>query len=138
VFFVIKLRIFDELPAINNGIEIPMNGNRIVVEVQAHLGNNWVRTIALTATDGLSRGAEAIDMGTSISVPVGRATLGRLFNVFGEPLDGLGEVKAELRHPIHRSPPPLTEQETTPQILETGLKVMDLITPFTRGGKIRA
>ena len=128
----------DELPAINNGVEIPMNGSKIVVEVQAHIGNNWVRTIALTSTDGLARGAEAIDLGTAISVPVGRATLGRLFNVFGEPLDGLGEVKAEQKHPIHRMPPPLTEQVTTPQILETGLKVMDLVTPFTRGGKIGA
>ena len=128
----------DELPAINNGIEIPMNGQKIITEVQAHMGNNWVRTVSLTSTDGLARGAEAIDLGTSISVPVGRATLGRLFNVFGEPLDGLGEVKAEQKHPIHRLPPPLVEQETAPQMLETGLKVMDLITPFTRGGKIGA
>jgi len=79
-----------------------------------------------------------MDMGTPISVPVGRATLGRLFNVFGEAIDGLGEVKTDQRWPIHRSPPPLTEQETVPQMLETGLKVMDLITPFTRGGKIGA
>ena len=128
----------DELPAINNGIEIPMNGSKVIVEVQAHIGNNWIRGIAMTPTDGLARGAEAIDMGSPIKVPVGRATLGRLFNVFGDPLDGLGEVKAEQKMPIHRTPPPLTEQETTPQVLETGLKVMDLITPFTRGGKIGA
>jgi len=127
-----------ELPAINNGIVIPMNGSKVILEAQAHVGNNWVRGVSLTATDGLARGAEAIDMGTPISVPVGKATLGRLFNVFGEPLDGLGEVKAEERRPIHRLPPPLTEQETTPQMLETGLKVMDLITPFTRGGKVGA
>ncbi len=127
-----------ELPAINNGIVIPVNGNKVIVEVQAHIGNNRVRAVALTSTDGLPRGVEAIDMGTPISVPVGRATLGRLFNVFGEPLDDLGEVKTEHTYPIHRPPPPLTEQETTPQILETGLKVMDLITPFTRGGKIGA
>jgi F-type H+-transporting ATPase subunit beta len=128
----------DELPAINNGIEIPMDGSKVIVEVQAHIGNNWIRGIAMTPTDGLTRGAEAIDLGSSIKVPVGRATLGRLFNVFGEPLDSLGEVKAELRMPIHRAPPTLVEQETTPQVLETGLKVMDLITPFTRGGKIGA
>ncbi|MEE9528461.1 MAG: F0F1 ATP synthase subunit beta, partial [Dehalococcoidia bacterium] len=85
-----------------------------------------------------ARGAEAIDMEAPITVPVGRATLGRLFNVFGEPLDELGEVKAEQRYPIHRPPPTLEEQETTPQMLETGLKVMDLITPFTRGGKVGA
>jgi F-type H+-transporting ATPase subunit beta len=127
-----------ELPAINNGIEIPQGGAKIVVEVQHHIGNNWVRGVALTATDGLARGAEAIDMETPITVPVGRATLGRLFNVFGEPLDNLGEVKAEARYPIHRPPPSLEEQETRPQILETGLKVMDLITPFTRGGKVGA
>ncbi|RLC60407.1 MAG: F0F1 ATP synthase subunit beta [Chloroflexi bacterium] len=128
----------DELPAINNGIEIPMNGGKVVIEVQHHIGNNWVRGVALTSTDGLARGAEAIDMEAPITVPVGRATLGRLFNVFGEPLDELGEVKAEQRYPIHRPPPTLEEQETTPQMLETGLKVMDLITPFTRGGKVGA
>jgi len=128
----------DELPAINNGIEIPMDGGKVIVEVQHHVGNNWVRGVALTPTDGLARGAEAIDMGTPITVPVGRATLGRLFNVFGEPLDGLGEVKAEQRYPIHRPSPSLEEQEATPQMLETGLKVMDLITPFTRGGKVGA
>ncbi|MGA2670741.1 MAG: F0F1 ATP synthase subunit beta [Dehalococcoidia bacterium] len=128
----------DELPAIYNGIEIPLDGGKIVLEAQQHIGNNWVRAVALSPTDGLRRGAEAIDMGTPITVPVGRATLGRLFNVFGEPLDGLGEVKAEQRYPIHRLPPSLTEQETTPQMLETGLKVMDLITPFTKGGKVGA
>jgi len=128
----------DELPSINNGIEIPLNGGKVVVEAQQHMGNNWVRGVALTSTDGLARGVEAIDMGTPLAVPVGRATLGRLFNVFGEPLDGLGEVKADLRFPIHRLPPPLEEQETIPQMLETGLKVIDLISPFTRGGKVGA
>jgi len=127
-----------ELPAINNGIEIPQDGAKIIVEVQQHIGNNWVRAVALTATDGLARGTEAIDMESPITVPVGRATLGRLFNVFGEPLDNLGEVKAEARYPIHRPPPSLEEQETKPQMLETGLKVMDLVTPFTRGGKVGA
>ena len=128
----------DELPAINNGIEIPQDGGKIIVEAQHHIGNNRVRGIALTPTDGLARGVEAVDMGSPITVPVGRATLGRLLNVFGEPLDGLGEVEAEQRLPIHRPPPPLVEQETTPQVLETGLKVIDLVTPFTKGGKIGA
>jgi F-type H+-transporting ATPase subunit beta len=128
----------DALPAIYNGIEIALDGGKIVLEAQHHIGNNWVRAVALSPTEGLRRGAEAIDMGSPITVPVGRATLGRLFNVFGEPLDGLGEVKAEQRYPIHHPPPLLTEQQTTPQILETGLKVMDLITPFTKGGKIGA
>src|SRR4030067_2047017 len=107
-----------ELPAIYNGITIPMNGSKVIVETQAHIGNNWVRGVSLTPTDGLARGAEAIDMGTPITVPVGRATLGRLFNVFGEPLDNLGEVKAETRYPIHRLPPSLTDQVTTPPVLE--------------------
>jgi F-type H+-transporting ATPase subunit beta len=127
-----------ELPAINNGIVISQDGAEIIVEAQQHIGNNWVRGISLTATEGLQRGAEAVDMGTPITVPVGKETLGRLFNVFGEPLDGIGEVKTDLHYPIHRTPPPLEEQETTPQILETGLKIMDLVTPFTRGGKIGA
>ena len=127
-----------ELPAINNGIVISQDGTQIIVEAQQHIGNNWVRGVALTATEGLQRGAEAVDMGTPITVPVGKETLGRLFNVFGEPLDNLGEVKTDLRYPIHRAPPPLEEQETTPQMLETGLKIMDLVTPFTRGGKVGA
>jgi F-type H+-transporting ATPase subunit beta len=127
-----------ELPSINNGVEIFGNGHKVVVEVQHHIGDSRVRGIALTSTDGLSRGAEAVDMGGPITVPVGRATLGRLFNVFGEPLDGLGEVQTHERRAIHRRPPSLDEQETTPRMLETGLKVIDLITPFTRGGKIGA
>ena len=127
-----------ELPAINNGIVINQDDIKIIVEVQQHVGNNWVRGVALTATEGLQRGAEAEDMEAPITVPVGKATLGRLFNVFGEPIDNLGEVKSDLRYPIHRHPPTLEEQETTPQILETGLKIMDLVTPFTRGGKIGA
>ena len=127
-----------ELPAINNGIVINQDDIKIIVEVQQHVGNNWVRGVALNATEGLQRGAEAEDMEAPITVPVGKATLGRLFNVFGEPIDNLGEVKSDLSYPIHRHPPTLEEQETTPQILETGLKIMDLVTPFTRGGKIGA
>lgn len=128
----------DKLPAIYNAIEINQNGQKIVLEVQHHIGNNWVRCLALCPTDGLQRGLEAVDTGAPITVPVGRATLGRLFNVFGEPLDGLGPVETTERLPIHRPPPPLEEQETTTQMLETGLKVIDLITPFTKGGKVGA
>ncbi|MBL7120156.1 MAG: F0F1 ATP synthase subunit beta [Dehalococcoidia bacterium] len=127
-----------ELPALFNAIEIPRDGDNIVLEVQHHIGNNWVRCLSLTSTDGLERGVEAIDTGAPISVPVGQATLGRLFNVMGEPLDNLGEVKAEEQWPIHRPPPSFQEQETTTQMLETGLKVIDLITPFTKGGKTGA
>jgi F-type H+-transporting ATPase subunit beta len=128
----------EELPTIYNAIEINQDGTKIVLEVEQHIGNNYVRCLALSPTDGLQRGTEAVDTGASVTVPVGKATLGRLFNVFGEPLDNLGPVKAEQRLPIHREPPPLEEQETTTQMLETGLKVADLITPFTKGGKIGA
>ncbi len=128
----------EELPALYNAIEIPHDQNKIVLEVQQHIGNNWVRCLALCPTDGLGRGIEAVDTGAPISVPVGRATLGRLFNIMGEPLDNLGKVPAEQRWPIHRPPPLLQEQETTTQILETGLKVIDLVTPFTKGGKVGA
>lgn len=128
----------DELPAIYNALEINFDGKKIVLEVQEHVGNNWVRCLAFEPTDGLYRGAEAIDTGNSLSVPVGKGTLGRLFNVLGEPLDNLGPVKADTYMPIHRAPPSLEEQQTTIEILETGLKVIDLITPFTKGGKIGA
>ena len=128
----------DELPALNNAVEIAHDGGKIVLEVQQHVGNNWVRCLAMAPTDGLQRGAEAVDTGDSLKVPVGRATLGRLFNILGEPLDGLGEVKAEEQWPIHRTPPSFQEQETSTQMLETGLKVVDLITPFTKGGKVGA
>jgi F-type H+-transporting ATPase subunit beta len=128
----------NELPAIYNAIEVNANNNKLVLEVQHHIGNNYVRCLSLSPTDGLERGAEAIDTKAPVSVPVGRATLGRLFNVFGEPLDDLGPVKADTYLPIHHTPPMLEEQETTPQMLETGLKVIDLITPFTKGGKIGA
>ena len=128
----------DELPAIHNAIEIPQDGDKLILEVQQHIGNNWARCLALAPTEGLERGAEAIDSGAPVSVPVGPATLGRLFNVFGEPIDELGPVDAKEHWPIHRPPPSLQEQETTTQILETGLKVIDLITPFPKGGKIGA
>ncbi|MFC2058034.1 F0F1 ATP synthase subunit beta [Chloroflexota bacterium] len=127
-----------ELPAQNSAVEIPRDGGKLVLEAQHHIGNNWVRCLALSPTEGLERGAEAVDTGAPIAVPVGRETLGRLFNFAGEPLDNLGEVKAKERLPIHRLPPPFTEQETSTQILETGIKVMDLVTPFTKGGKIGA
>ncbi len=127
-----------ELPAIYNAIEIDQDGTRIVLEVQQHIGNNYVRCLSLCTTDGLQRGTEAADTGAPIKVPVGNATLGRIFNVFGEPLDNIGPVKAKDYMPIHHESPKLEDQETTTQMLETGLKVIDLITPFTKGGKIGA
>jgi F-type H+-transporting ATPase subunit beta len=128
----------DELPALYNSVEIRHGDRTIVLEVQDHLGNNWVRCLALSPTEGLERGAEAVDTGSALKVPVGPTTLGRLFDVMGTPLDNLGEVAAEDRWPIHRPPPSFEEQSTSTQMLETGLKVIDLITPFTKGGKIGA
>ena len=128
----------DELPALYNAIEITANGSRFVLEAQEHIGNNRVRCLSLSPTDGLGRGVEAVDTGAALKVPVGRATLGRLFNVMGEALDNLGPVETTEHWPIHRPPPSLEEQATSTDILETGLKVIDLVTPFTRGGKVGA
>src|SRR5687767_11345876 len=108
----------------------------LVVEVQQHLGNNWVRAVAMTTTDGLSRGMEAIDTGSPISVPVGPTTLGRIFNVLGQPIDQKGDVDADTYYPIHRPAPTFAEQEVTPTVFETGVKVIDLIAPFRKGGKV--
>ncbi|MEE9583589.1 MAG: F0F1 ATP synthase subunit beta [Dehalococcoidales bacterium] len=128
----------DELPALFNAVEVPRDGSKLVLEVQGHVGNNWVKCLSFVPTDGLERGAEAVDTGAPLTVPVGKATLGRLFDVMGQPLDNLGEVKGEDYWSIHRAPPPFEDQETTAQTLETGIKVMDLITPFAKGGKIGA
>jgi F-type H+-transporting ATPase subunit beta len=128
-----------DLPDINNAIEIEAGADsKVVVEVQQHMGNNWVRCLSMDTTDGMRRGAEAVDTGQPITVPVGRGCLGRLFNVLGDTLDGLGEVKADEHWPIHRPAPKFEELETTPQVLETGLKVLDLVSPFTKGGKVGA
>jgi F-type H+-transporting ATPase subunit beta len=124
-----------DLPEIYHAIAIPRKGGQLVAEVQQHLGNNWVRCVAMDATDGLRRGMEAINTGKPISVPVGTPTLGRIFNVLGEPIDNAGPVEAEHYYPIHRPAPSFEEQVTKPEFLETGLKVIDLIAPFTRGGK---
>ena len=127
----------EELPPIYNALEVTRpDGTRLVLEVQAHLGNNWVRAVAMSSTDGLKRGLEVVDTGGPITVPVGHAVLGRIFNVVGEPIDGLGPVNAEERYPIHRPAPPLSEQSVTPEVFETGLKVIDLIAPFMKGGKV--
>jgi F-type H+-transporting ATPase subunit beta len=129
----------EELPEIYNAIEIEAGGGKnLLAEVQQHLGNNWVRCLTMDTTDGLRRGAECIDTGAPIAVPVGRGCLGRLFNVLGQPLDGLGEVKTDEHWPIHRPAPSFEERETEPLVLETGLKVLDLVSPFTKGGKVGA
>jgi F-type H+-transporting ATPase subunit beta len=126
----------DGLPSIYNALEIERDGQTIVAEVQQHLGNNWVRALTMTDTDGLRRGASVLDTGQPIAVPVGAQTLGRLFDVLGRPLDNQGPVDTAERWPIHRPPPPFEEQETQPQVLETGIKIIDLIAPLARGGKV--
>jgi F-type H+-transporting ATPase subunit beta len=127
----------DALPALFNAIEINReDGTKLTLEAQAHVGNDWVRCLSFVPTDGLARGEEAVDTGAPIKVPVGNASLGRIFNVLGEPLDDVGEIKDAERWSIHRTPPSFSEQETTTNVLETGIKVVDLIAPFARGGKI--
>ncbi|MFB0546522.1 MAG: F0F1 ATP synthase subunit beta, partial [Anaerolineae bacterium] len=125
----------EQLPDIYHALEIPRDGGRLVLEVQQHLGDDWVRCVAMDSTDGLRRGVGAIDTGEPITVPVGPDTLGRIFNVLGEPIDELGPVEAETRYPIHRPAPPFEDQVTSPEFFETGLKVIDLVAPFTKGGK---
>jgi len=127
-----------ELPEVLNALELEIDKQKLILEVAQHLGNNWVRCLALGPTEGLSRGTRVVDTGQPVLVPVGRACLGRLFNVLGEPLDGLGDVKADEKWSIHRAAPSFQEQVGTTQMLETGIKVVDLICPFARGGKVGA
>ena len=125
------------LPSIYNAVEIVRgDGAKIVCEVQQHLGNNWVRSVAMTTTDGLARGVEAVDTGGPITVPVGQVTLGRVFNVLGEPIDEKGPVGVSEHLPIHRPAPAFDQQTTETEIFETGIKVIDLVCPFAKGGKI--
>ncbi len=134
---VIDIRFKDgELPQILNAVEIDNNGKRLVVEVAQHIGDNVVRCIAMSRTDGLVRGTDAVDTGKSISVPVGNETLGRIFNVLGEPVDELPPPETKEKWEIHRPAPSYEEQESTTEILETGIKVVDLICPYAKGGKI--
>jgi F-type H+-transporting ATPase subunit beta len=125
-----------DLPEIYYALHVPRpNRSLLVLEVQQHLGNGWVRCVAMDATDGLRRGDEVIDTGAPITVPVGPATLGRVFNVIGEAIDEQGPVEALAHYPIHRPAPSFEEQVTKPEFFETGLKVIDLVAPFTKGGK---
>src|SRR5262245_29571163 len=123
----------DDNPAMRG---IDQGGGKLILEVQQHLGNNMVRAVAMGPTDGLRRGIEVRDTGAPISVPVGPPTLGRLFNVLGEPIDAKGDVVSETRYPIHRPAPSLVDQAVQPEQFETGIKVIDLIAPFRKGGKI--
>ena len=131
-----------QLPKIYDALEVEFDAagvpTRLILEVQQHLGENWVRAIAMSSTEGLKRGMDIKATGAPISVPVGEGVLGRIFNVTGDPVDELGPVNATKRYPIHRKAPALVDQDTEAQILETGIKVIDLICPFTKGGKVGA
>ena len=129
----------DELPEIYSAVELQNDGEKLVLEVEQHVGNSWARCLALGATEGPARGVEAVDTGSPVSVPVGAGSLGRLMNVLGDPIDNGPAVPPDAeRWPIHRKPPAFDEQSGTTEVLETGIKVMDLITPFAKGGKIGA
>ncbi len=140
---VVDVEFAGQLPGIYNALtidyEMPLLGKtHLTLEVQQHLGDNWVRAVAMSTTDGLKRGMEATDTGKPISMPVGEAVMGRVFDVTGNPVDEAGPVKADKYLPIHRAAPLLVDQSTSPQVLETGIKVIDLICPFLKGGKVGA
>ncbi|WP_299326983.1 F0F1 ATP synthase subunit beta [Parasphingopyxis sp.] len=133
---VVDVSFPNELPEILSALETDNNGNRLVLEVAQHLGENMVRTIAMDATEGLVRGQEVTDTGNQITMPVGPKTLGRIMNVVGEPIDELGPIGAEDTAPIHADAPPFVDQSTDAEILVTGIKVVDLLAPYAKGGKI--
>jgi F-type H+-transporting ATPase subunit beta len=133
---VVDVQFDGELPAIQNALEVDNNGHRLVLEVAQHLGESSVRTIAMDATEGLVRGAKATDTGAPITVPVGPETLGRIMNVIGEPVDEGKPVKSKKHYPIHRPAPEYVDQSTEAEILVTGIKVVDLLAPYAKGGKI--
>ena len=126
----------DQLPMLNSAIEVPNGDKVLVAEVAQHIGDNVVRCVAMSSTDGLQRGAEAVDTGAPISVPVGDECLGRVFNLLGQPIDNKEAPVTQERWPIHRPAPSYEEQQPATEILETGIKVIDLICPYAKGGKI--
>ena len=133
---VVDVQFDKELPAILNALKTSNNGKDLVLEVAQHLGENTVRAIAMDATEGLVRGQEVIDQDSPITVPVGVATLGRILNVTGDPVDEKGPVKTDQRRSIHGEAPKFEDQSTATEILVTGIKVIDLLAPYTKGGKI--
>ncbi|MCR1935577.1 F0F1 ATP synthase subunit beta [Clostridium tepidum] len=126
----------ENLPDLFNALEINAGDKKVIAEVEQHIGDDTVRAISMESTEGLKRGMEALDTGKPVSVPVGKEVLGRLFNVLGNPIDGAGEFKAEQSYPIHRPAPSFEEQSVEPEIFETGIKVIDLLAPYEKGGKI--
>src|SRR6185369_13990321 len=139
---VVDVEFPGSLPAIYNALTVEFKvqdkPTQLTLEVQQHLGDNWVRTVAMSSTEGLKRGYEVADSGSPISMPVGEGVMGRVFDVTGNPVDERGPAKADKRYPIHRPAPPLVDQSTSPQVLTTGIKVIDLICPFLKGGKVGA
>ncbi len=133
---VVDVEFSGELPPILNALETSLNGRKLILEVAQHLGENTVRAIAMDSTDGMVRGQEVIDLGEPISVPVGPETLGRILNVVGEPIDERGPVKTSQRAPIHAKAPDFIDQSTDKEILVTGIKVIDLLAPYAKGGKV--
>src|SRR5215813_8465365 len=139
---VVDVEFPDKLPGIYNALTVEYKVQdetaKITLEVQQHLGDKWVRAVSMSGTEGLKRGYEVTDTGAPISMPVGEGVLGRIFDVCGNPVDERGPVNAEKRYPIHRQAPKLVDQSTSPQVLATGIKVIDLICPFLKGGKVGA
>ncbi len=133
---VVDVEFESDLPPILNALHVKVDGNRVVLEVAQHLGENTLRSIAMSATEGLKRGEEVTDTGAPIQVPVGPETLGRITNVVGEPIDEIGEIKTKKTYPIHRQAPKYIEQSTNTEMLVTGIKVVDLLAPYSKGGKI--
>ena len=133
---VIDVQFEDDLPEILTALEVDNGGNKLILEVAQHLGENRVRTVAMDSTEGLKRGDQVKNTGAPISVPVGPETLGRIMNVIGQPIDQRGELKTKEKWPIHRDAPKFTDQSTETEILETGIKVIDLLAPYSKGGKI--
>ena len=133
---VVDVSFEEELPRIMNALEVDNNGTKLILEVAQHLGENVVRTIAMDSTEGLVRGQSATDSGSPITMPVGPETLGRIMNVIGDPVDERGPIKTSKRYPIHRSAPEFVDQSTETEVLVTGIKVVDLLAPYVRGGKI--
>ncbi|MEX2450970.1 MAG: F0F1 ATP synthase subunit beta, partial [Rhodospirillales bacterium] len=133
---VVDVKFEGELPSILNALHVDNHGQRLVLEVAQHLGEKMVRTIAMDTTDGLTRGQEVTDTAEPISVPVGPETLGRILNVTGDPVDERGPCETKMRYPIHRPAPTFLDQSTESEILITGIKVVDLIEPYPKGGKV--
>src|ERR1051326_3112407 len=139
---VVDVEFADRLPSIYSALTVDFKVQdqpvKLTLEVEQHLGDNWVRTVAMSSTEGLKRGFEVVDTVAPSSMPVGEGVMGRVFNVTGEVVDEQGPITADKHYPIHRPPPALIDQSTSPQVLTTGIKVIDLICPFLKGGKVGA